>query len=388
MRTVIHNTLLLLILAGLAPAQTVPALWDRDADWVVPPLAAAGTTQGNPAPDSVGNLVWNYSWRSFTNTATPDKYWALWQPNVATRMVWDDAFFGGAGRWVNVDDGSTYVSQGIHYDNYSQFVNSAPWRIKPYVEWENTTGQALVLDIVGDLTVQWHGAGFVNDVLATTCIFHFDTSTGIKTPLYLNYANKPSPASGLVETLTLPPVNVLGVSIAPGDYLVISNAAIGSNGGWLFFDDSGLDFIVSAAVSYCTAGLSANGCQATLSAGGIPSAANPSGFVLSAATVEGAKDGLFFFGANGRQTNAWGNGTSFQCVVPPVKRAGLLPGSGTAGLCDGAFSQDFNALWTAKPAQNPGAGAVVQAQLWYRDPFNTSNQTTGLSDALEFTVGP
>ena len=35
-----------------------------------------------------------------------------------------------------------------------------------------------------------------------------------------------------------------------------------------------------------------------------------------------------------------------------------------------------------------GAGAVVQAQLWYRDPWNSSNQTTSLSDAVEFTVGP
>ena len=38
---------------------------------------------------------------------------------------------------------------------------------------------------------------------------------------------------------------------------------------------------------------------------------------LMAAGVEGAKDGLFFFGTNGQQANAWGNGTSFQCVVSP-----------------------------------------------------------------------
>ena len=39
------------------------------------------------------------------------------------------------------------------------------------------------------------------------------------------------------------------------------------------------------------------------------------------------------------------------------------------------------------PPKNPGAGAVVQAQLWYRDPLSTSNQTTSLSDAIEFVVG-
>jgi hypothetical protein len=144
-------------------------------------------------------------------------------------------------------------------------------------------------------------------------------------------------------------------------------------------------------VAYCTAGTSASGCTASLSASGTPSASATSGFDLIATGVEGAKDGLFFFGTNGRQANPWGNGTSFQCVVPPVARAGLLPSSGTPGACDGSFSQDLNALWCAscpKPLKNPGAGALVQAQLWYRDPLNTGNQTTSLSDALEFTLAP
>ena len=53
-----------------------------------------------------------------------------------------------------------------------------------------------------------------------------------------------------------------------------------------------------------------------------------SGFAVSAAGVEGAKDGLFFFGTHGQQANPWGNGTSYPCVVPPVKRTGLLAGAG------------------------------------------------------------
>ena len=107
-----------------------------------------------------------------------------------------------------------------------------------------------------------------------------------------------------------------------------------------------------------------------------------------ASGVEGAKDGLFFFGTNGRQANPWGSGTSYQCVVPPVKRGALLSGVGTSGACDGAFTYDLNARWAAKPTQNPGAGIKVQAQLWYLDPFGTSNQTTSLSDAIEFSVTP
>jgi len=149
--------------------------------------------------------------------------------------------------------------------------------------------------------------------------------------------------------------------------------------------------ITALPATYCTSGLSASGCQALISALGAASATASSGFVLSASGGEGAKDGLFFFGGSGRQANPWGNGTSYQCVVPPVRRAGLLSGAGTAGQCDGLFAQDLNALWCAtcpKPQKNYGAGSVVQAQLWYRDPLNTSNQTTSLSDAIEFLVGP
>jgi hypothetical protein len=140
--------------------------------------------------------------------------------------------------------------------------------------------------------------------------------------------------------------------------------------------------------SYCTAGTSASGCQTTLSASGSPSATAPAGFLVTATSVEGQKDGLFFFATNGRQANPWGNGTSYQCVVPPVRRAGLLTGNGANGACNGLFTQDLNALWAANPAKNPGAGAVVQTQAWYRDPQNTSNQTTSLSDAIEFSVCP
>jgi endonuclease I len=144
-------------------------------------------------------------------------------------------------------------------------------------------------------------------------------------------------------------------------------------------------------VNYCTAGASANGCQGSISVAGTASASAVSGFTVTAAGMEGLKDGLFFFGSNGRQANSWGSGTSYQCVVPPVLRAGLLPGSGTSNACDGLTAQDLNALWCGtcpKPGKNPGSGAVVQAQFWYRDPFNTSNQTTSLSDAIEFTVAP
>ncbi len=142
------------------------------------------------------------------------------------------------------------------------------------------------------------------------------------------------------------------------------------------------------AETYCTAGVSAAGCQAAIGSLGTPSASAPNGFLLLASKVEGQRDGLFFFGTNGRQANPWGNGTSYQCVIPPVKRGPVLAGVGTTGTCNGAFAFDLNAHWTSKPSSNPGSGVLVQAQLWYRDPLSTSNQTTSLSDAIEAGVCP
>ena len=144
-------------------------------------------------------------------------------------------------------------------------------------------------------------------------------------------------------------------------------------------------------VTYCTAGTSAAGCRALISAVGTASATAASGFQLAITGVEGSKNGLFFYGPNGRQANPWGNGTSLVCVVPPRLRGGLLTGAGTPGNCDGSFTQDLNARWCAtcsKPSHNPGVGAIMQAQLWYRDPQNTSNRPSSMSDAIEFCVAP
>ena len=181
--------------------------------------------------------------------------------------------------------------------------------------------------------------------------------------------------------------DAMGLSVALQYGEVLAGAPSDDEAG----ADAGAAYLFAQSAppdAYCTAGASASGCVATISASGTPSATDPSGFFLTAVGTEGGVNGMFFFGPNGRQANPWGNGTSFQCVVPPVWRGGPLPGIGSAGSCDGAFSQDLNARWTQKPHQNPGAAAVVQAQTWYRDPLSTSNRTTSLSDAIEFQVSP
>ena len=143
--------------------------------------------------------------------------------------------------------------------------------------------------------------------------------------------------------------------------------------------------------SYCAPGTSAAGCQALLSAVGLPSASAPSGFTVTAQGAEGQRSGLYYFGTTGKQALPWGASSSLQCVAPPVKRFGLSHSGGTAASCDGSFVRDLNASWCPscpESQHNPGAGALVQLQLWYRDPASTSPTTTSLSDALELLVGP
>jgi len=138
--------------------------------------------------------------------------------------------------------------------------------------------------------------------------------------------------------------------------------------------------------TYCTAGVSASGCTASMSAIGDPSVGASNGFAVLATGVEGNKDGLFFFGTNGRQAIPWGNGTSFQCVSQPVIRSPVFDGVGATGACNGYFALDFNAYAQTLAAGAPTAGSQVQIQSWYRDPGSTANVKTSLSDALEFTM--
>jgi len=142
-------------------------------------------------------------------------------------------------------------------------------------------------------------------------------------------------------------------------------------------------------VSYCTSGVTTNGCTASMESTGIASATASSGFVLRAVDVEGAKQGLIFYSVSGRAASPWGTSSSFLCIKAPTQRTPPQQSGGTHGACDGLLSVD----WSAYVAANPGAlgapfsvGDQVQAQAWFRDP--PSPKTTMLSDAIEFEVCP
>ena len=144
----------------------------------------------------------------------------------------------------------------------------------------------------------------------------------------------------------------------------------------------------SGATTYCTAGTSSSGCLPVISGSGTASATAASGFVLSVTNVEGAKQGLFFYGVTGRKALPWAPGnSSYLCVQAPTQRLAPQTSTGTAGTCTGTFTDDWNAYRAAHPTavgQPFAAGICVDVQAWYRDP--SAPGTTNLTGGLEFVV--
>ena len=56
--------------------------------------------------------------------------------------------------------------------------------------------------------------------------------------------------------------------------------------------------------------------------------------------------------------------------------------------CGGNFQPDFNTWMTTHFTKAPAGGDSAYLQCWFRDPHNTSNQTTSLSNALRASISP
>ena len=248
--------------------------------------------------------------------------------------------------------------------------------------------------IAGEPSSGGYGAGTYNIPAGSNGLFGSPCGTGLGADSDNFWVNVDGSAVGVQNTI----VNSTGV-------LCKGAASAGTNcyffGGWpggplasfwmVLKSNGNCSFCANLPVHYCPGGITASGCNAKISAIGSSSATAATGFALTAHDVQGSNSGtagLFFFASNGRQAQQWGNGTSFQCVTPPVFRSQVLNGGGSSGNCDASMAIDLNARWTAKPFQAQGAGSTVQAQLWFRDPQNTSNQTTSLSNAIEWVVCP
>jgi hypothetical protein len=146
--------------------------------------------------------------------------------------------------------------------------------------------------------------------------------------------------------------------------------------------------------SYCTAKINSLGCTPSIRFSGIASASASAGFVVSGSNVRNQRNGLLFYGVNGRAASAFQGGVL--CVATPIKRT-LATQSGGSALpandCSGVYSIDMNSFaigalgGTPLPALTI-VGTVVDCQFLGRDPgFPAPNNTT-LTDGLEYSICP
>jgi Tol biopolymer transport system component len=183
-----------------------------------------------------------------------------------------------------------------------------------------------------------------------------------------------------------------GVAVITGDgahvFFQSSSPKLTTNDTESYTDIFAFDWSQVAPVAYCTAGVSAQGCVATLSSTGNPSGSAGSGFTLSISGADGQRSGLIVYGVGGRQALPWGP-SSFACVAPPRQRSGSSSTGGISGTCSGSFSVDWNAFIAAHGSAL-GAPVValtpVQAQAYVRDPLSAGGSV--LSNAIDFYALP
>jgi hypothetical protein len=187
-------------------------------------------------------------------------------------------------------------------------------------------------------------------------------------------------------------ITVSGMLTA-GQYSMTLQSRLDGNNSFPFSGsyDNSISLAVESGTftSYCTSGTTTHGCLAVIQGNGLPSASATSGFTLDVINMEGATQGLIFYGLSGRAAVPWGTSSSFVCVKSPTQRTPVQTGSGTAGSCNGAMSIDWNGFVSSHPGALGvpfSAGELVQAQGWFRD--SGSPKTTMLSNALEFVVQP
>ena len=152
-----------------------------------------------------------------------------------------------------------------------------------------------------------------------------------------------------------------------------------------------VDGSASAPQTYCTAGVSFNGCEAQIAASANPSVSGASSCAITVVDVEGQRSAVIFYGTDNSNFSPlpWGSGTSFMCVKAPQQRTANQNSGGIAGTCSGSLALDWDAYEQSHPSAlgNPwSAGAQVFVQAWYRDP--PSAKSTHLSNAIQLTYLP
>lgn len=364
------------LLPALAPAQTLPDAWDRDVDWVAPPDSAHGTTQGNPAPDSEGNRVWNYE---FTTTGgrlgAPDP----WYEESMSPLTWDKAWFGGDGKWsVSNDFGAVVGEAGLtHVGQWYEY--------RPMVRWENVTGKTFEVEPLGSLQLGWSGNfGMAEPVDVDVVLAHRDGGTGTVTVLFSQTVPKPT-QDDTIETLVLP-LDLDPVVLAPGDELLLSLLAFDSfvNGRWVNLVDRNLCWLRRSVGSrYCgPAVVNSSTFTGMIAATGSTAVADGD-LTLKAQQLPLDEFGMFLAAPSSGFVQNPGGSDGNLCLGGGI---GRFNGPGelfnTGDFPSTSLDLDLNAIPTPSGDVAVQPGETWHFQCWFRDGAS-SNFTDGI--AITFT---
>ena len=138
---------------------------------------------------------------------------------------------------------------------------------------------------------------------------------------------------------------------------------------------------------YCTAKPNSQGCLPSIAWAGTPGASNDWTFVVRAFDVLNNKNGILFWG-QGPNSASFQGGTL--CVAPPLRRGPVVQSGGNPppADCSGVLETDVGAIIRGGADPFLVSGATIWCQWWYRDPQDPLGYTTGLSNALRFSIEP
>jgi hypothetical protein len=140
--------------------------------------------------------------------------------------------------------------------------------------------------------------------------------------------------------------------------------------------------------TYCTAKTNSLGCVPQIGFAGVPSASVGSGFTITASNLRNNVNGMLFYGIHGRASTPFQGGT--MCVAGPRMRTPPMNsgGSQSGADCTGGFSFPFNAYIQRGIDPLLMVGTRVDAQFYTRDAGFPAPNNIGLTNAVEFTIGP
>lgn len=139
---------------------------------------------------------------------------------------------------------------------------------------------------------------------------------------------------------------------------------------------------------YCTAKTNSLDCvPAIATPSGAPRLSSLGSFDVTASNVLNFRNGLFFYGTQGRASLPFLGGTL--CVAPPLRRTDIQNAGGSLPQvedCSGSFTFDVNGWLDTHTDPFLVVGATLHGQFWSRDPGDPLG--AGLTDAVELVICP